>query len=271
MSIRFLRLTALALPFLGATSCASAPPFAGMTADELFALGEREFAEGDWEEAAEVLDHLLLRVADPSFARAPEARFMLAQAYFNDEDYFTAQSEFIRFLDRFPGHPQAPDAALGACRSVAERSPIPERDQSATEQAVTICRNVVFDYSGLDDEVAEQAQEIVNRMRSKLGEKVYLNARHYFDREFYDSAVIYFEIVVEQYGDTRWAPRAIMGMIDAYQEVGYEEEVEQWRRTLLNSYPDSPEARAIANGMQPDTGSVGDAAGGAVVPVSVGE
>lgn len=257
MAIRFLRFTALLLPFLATAACASAPRFAGMTADELFAAGEREFEEGDWEEAAEILDHLLLRVADPSFARAAEARYMLAQAYFNNEDYLTAQGEYVRFVDRFPGHEQAPEAALGICRSFAALSPIPERDQTYTEQAVTVCRNVVLDYSGFDDEVAQEAQDIVNRMRSKLGEKVYLNARHYFDREFWDSAIIYFEDIVENYGDTQWAPKAIVGMIEAYGEVGYDEEVEQWRQTLLNSYPDSPEARAIANGSRPDTSAAG--------------
>lgn len=247
---------ALALPLLGATACASTSRYAGMTADDLFELGQREFEQGDWEEAAEVLDHLLLRVAEPSFEHAAEARFMLAQAYFNDEDYFTAQSEFTRFVERFPGHERAPEAALGVCRSLAERSPIPERDQSATEEASVVCRNVVLDYSGIDDDVAGEAQEIVNRMRSKLGEKDYKTAMHYFDAEFWDSAVLYFEDVVERFGDTEWAPKAIARMIEAYEEVGYDEEVAEWRRTLLNSYPDSPEARAMVNGLPPDTSSV---------------
>lgn len=266
MFIRFLRLTALALPLLGATACASAPAFSGMTADELFALGQREFEAGDWDEAAEVLDHLLLRVADPSFAHLAEARFMLAEAYMNGGEYLTAEVEFIRFVDSYPGHERAPEAALGACRSLEERSPIPERDQTATERAVVVCRNVVADYAGIVDDVADEAQQIVNRMRAKLAEKDYKNAMFYYDRQWWDSAVLYFEDVVEQYGDTEWAPSAIARMIEAYREVGYDEEVEQWRRTLLNSYPDSPEARAVVNGMSSDTSSLGGAATGAGTP-----
>jgi outer membrane protein assembly factor BamD len=257
MSLRLLGFAVLALPLLGAAACASAPPFAGLTADDLFALGQAEFEEEDWDEAAEVLDHLLLRVAGPTFERAADARFMLAQAYFNAGDYLSSQSEFTRFLDRFPSDERRARAALGICQSFAGMSPIAERDQTNTVQAVGICRNVVQDYSGIDDEVAAEAQEIFNEMRSKLGHKEYKNSMHYFDREWWFPAIVYFEIVVEQYGDTEWAPRAIARMIEAYREVGYEEEVEQWRQTLLNSYPDSPEAKSLANGLGADTTTVG--------------
>lgn len=256
MFFRFLRLTALALPFVGVTACASAPRYSGMTADDLFTLGQRQFQEEDWKAAAETLDHLLLRVADPSFDKAAEARFMLAQAYFNHGDYLTAQGEFTRFVNRYPADERAPEAALGVCRSFAELSPIPERDQTYTRQAVSVCQNVVLDYSGIDDEAVQQAREVMNRMRAKLGEKVYLNAMHYFDREFWHSSIIYFEAVVDDYGDTPWAPKAIVGMIDAYEKVGFDEEVEQWRQTLLNSYPDSPEAKAMMDGAPRDTSSV---------------
>lgn len=246
MSKRPLRLAALVLlaPLGGA--CASTSPYQGLSADSIFSVGQAAYEREDWGKASEALDRLLLN--HQGFERAAEARMMLARAYFNDKRFLTAQQEFTRFLDRHPGHPDAPRAALGVCRSFAGLSPIPERDQTFTEQAVLVCRNVVRDYTGIDDEVAAQADEIANTMRSRLGEKEYLNAMQYFEDEFLDSAVIYFEFVVEDYGDTEWAPRAILRIIECYEEIGYEEEVERWTQTLLNSYPDSPEARSLVNG-----------------------
>lgn len=248
---------ALTISLLGTAACASAPPYQGMTADDLYALGKEQFDAGDWEDAAQTLDHLLLRVADPSFDKAAEARLMLAQAYYNHGDYLTAQGEFTRYVNRYPGNEEAPEAALGVCRSFAKLSPIPERDQTYTRQAVSVCQNVISDYTGIDDEVAQAAQEVTNEMRSKLGEKVYLNAMQYFDREFWHSSIIYFEAVVDDFGDTKWAPKAIVGMINAYGKVGFDEEVEQWRQTLLNSYPDSPEAKRLGDSAPPDTAAVG--------------
>lgn len=236
-----------ALVVVMTTACASTSPYQGMTSAQLFALAEAEYEQEDWGDAIEVLERLLN--ADPGFAQAAEARMMLANAYFADEKYVTAQSEYNRFLDRFGGHERAPEAALGICRANAALSPIPERDQTYTRQAVLVCSNIARDYVGIDDEVAQQAADIANRMRSKLAEKLFLTANEFYaDRDYWDSAIIYYERIVDEFGDTAWAPRAILGLMNAYGEIGYEDDVETWRQRLLNSYPDSPEARSIDNG-----------------------
>ena len=217
-----------------------------MSSAELFSRAQAEYAEEDWGDAADVLERLV--TTDPGFERAAEARLMLARAYFNDEKYITAQGEFTRFLERFPGHEEAPRAALGVCESYAALSPIPERDQQYTRQALLVCPNVARDYAAIAPEVSEEAQRIANAMRAKLAQKLYLTADNFYAyREWWDSAIIYYEMIVEEYADTEWAPRAIVGLMEAYQEIGYEDDVETWRQRLLNSYPDSPEARAVRN------------------------
>lgn len=257
MLLRLLRIAVWILPVLAASACASASPYQGLTATDLYEMGLREYEAENWEKAAEAFDFLLLRVADASFEHGADARLMLAEAYFNDESYLSAQSAFTRFIERHPGDPRRREAALGVCRSYAALSPIPELDQSYTLQAESVCQNVVLDYSGVDDEIASQAQELVNEMRSKLGHKKYMNAMHYFQREWWDSAIQYFDILLDQYGDTEWAPRSIARMIESYEELGYDPEVQLWRETLLNSYPDSPEAQDLMNRQGSDTSAVG--------------
>jgi outer membrane protein assembly factor BamD (BamD/ComL family) len=127
-------------------------------------------------------------------------------------------------------------------------APIAQRDQQFTRQAELVCRNVALDYAQRDPDVGARAQELANLARNRLAEKEYENGAYYASREWYDSAIIYYQVVFDDYGDTAWAPRAILGIIEAYREIGYDDEVEEWRRTLLNSYPDSPEARSIVNG-----------------------
>jgi len=257
MLLRLLRIAVWTLPVLGTSACASASPYQGLTAEDLYELGVREFEAGNWEEAAEALDFLLLRVTDASFEHGADARLMLAEAYFNDESYLSAQSAFTRFIERHPGDPRRREAALGVCRSYAALSPIPELDQTYTLQAESVCQNVVLDYSGVDEEIAARAQELVNEMRDKLGEKMYMNAMHYFQREWWDSAIQYFDILLTEYGDTQWAPRSIARMIESYEELGYDPEVQLWRETLINSYPESPEARALMSRLGSDTSAVG--------------
>src|SRR5690349_5816801 len=96
------------LPLLMA--CASGDPYQGMDADALYRMAEVEMAEGDAENAIEVLERLHVSFGD--WPRIPDAGLLLAQAHFDNDDYLTARSEYRRFLDRFAENPRAPEAAL---------------------------------------------------------------------------------------------------------------------------------------------------------------
>lgn len=242
---------------LTVAGCRSAPPYQGLTAGEIHALAQTEFDKGDYDDAIEALNRLLLTF--PQYERAPEARFLMARAHFQEEEYISAASEWTRFLDRYPTHAAAPEAALGICRANAALSPDPQRDQTYTEQALTVCRNVVQDYQG--DPVAAEAAEIANRMRAKLARKLYEVGDYYFSRDLYDSAIIYFQLVDERYGDTEWAPRAVLAIMRSYEAIGYEDLAEEARDRLLNVYGTSPEAQRVANGVAADTTGSGGARG----------
>jgi outer membrane protein assembly factor BamD len=168
----------------------------------------------------------------------------LASAYYLDEQYITAASEYTRFLDRYPGHPRAPEAALGVCRAYSALSPISQRDQTFTGQALAVCRNVVTDYPTL--EVAQEAAEHANEMRGKLARKIYENGAFYLRRGLNDSAIIYFQDVVNDFPETTYAPQALLGIIQAYEAIGYEDEVQQARDRLMTDYPDSEAARSLS-------------------------
>ncbi len=255
MFFRTVRLVALAGVGIALSACASAPKYQGLTASQLYARAQQEFEHEDYGDAAETLEFLLR--ASPSFEQGAEAQLLLARAYFEDKQFITAQAEYTRFLDRYPAHPSAPDAALGVCRSNEALSPISQRDQTFTQQALQVCGNMVTDYAGTPQ--AEEAQRIVTEMQDKLAKKVYDNGHYYLRRDFNDSAIIYFQSVVDRYPGTEWAPRALVGIIDAYTAIGYDDEVEAARQRLLNEYPDSPEAQRISASAQGD-GS--DGAGG---------
>lgn len=226
-------------------ACGSSNPYQGMTDADLYGLGRQKYEERDWDDAIQALDRLLITFGSSELAA--DARLLLAHARFAKGDHLTAQADYQRFLDRYPGHEEAPVAALGVCRSLAEMSPKPQRDQSYTNDAISVCRNVVVDYASTPE--AEEAARIANEMRLKLAEKEYLVADHYFRRDLYDSAIKYFEFVVQLYPETEWAPRALLGIYKANLEIGYDDLAEEAREELLRRYPDSAAAGEVrANG-----------------------
>ncbi len=242
MLSRIVRTVTPVLAGLALAACASAPRHQGMTADQLWELGQREYANGDLGDATQTLEVLLLTF--PTHPAAPDAQLLMARSYFDEERYITAQAEYRRFLDRHPSHPSAPEAALGMCRSAEALSPITQRDQEFTLEALQVCGTVSADYAGTPE--ADEAATIAAEMREKLAQDTYETGEYYLRREFHHSAILYFELVLEEHAESLWAPRALVGMMDAYEGLGYAEELEETRQTLLDRYPDSPEAQRVA-------------------------
>lgn len=229
--------------------------YQGLGPAELFQIATDEFAEGEHDNAIEALDRLLLQFGD--WERVPEARLMLGNVYFDQEEYLTAQAEYQRFLDRYPGHPSAADAALGICRSLAALSPVPQRDQSYTAEAITACRNVVIDFAGMEQ--AAEAARISNELRQTLAEKDFLTAEHYYRNALYDAAIKYYEFVVNLYPESEFVPQALLGIYRANMEIGYDDLAEEARERLLDEFPDSDAAAEVrTNGEGAVQSAVGD-------------
>ncbi|MBI4538252.1 MAG: outer membrane protein assembly factor BamD [Gemmatimonadetes bacterium] len=249
----------LAVCFLtvAAAACASAPRLARMTQDELWQYALAEFEGRNWVRAIAALERLTL--VYPNFERSVEVRLRLAQAYFQKKDYLVAASEFQRVTERYPAHELADDAALGVCESYFELSPIPQRDQTYSEKGITACDNVIRSYPGTES--VGRATELRESLRTKLAQKDYQNGDFYFHRRLYDSAIIYYEDILERYADTAIAPKALLRLVESYTRIGYTEEAEAARQRLLRDYPNSPEARQlVTNGTRP--GSAGLTADG---------
>jgi outer membrane protein assembly factor BamD len=215
--------------------------YQGMDAEALFLMAQSEADEGERDNAIRTLDRLLLAYGD--WAGVPDARILLADQYFEKSEYLTAAAEYRRFLDRYPGHSRAAEAALGRCRSFSELSPRAERDQTYTQQAFVECSNTAADFAGLPQ--ATEAIEIASTMRERLAEKDYLNGTFYLRRNMHDSAIKYFEFVIQRFPDSEYAPLSLLGIYRANTAIGYDDLAEEARDRLLARYPDSSAAAEL--------------------------
>jgi outer membrane protein assembly factor BamD len=225
------------LPLL-LVGCGGNDRYQGLDPEALYRTAQLEFEEGEYGNAIDALERLM--VSYQSSERVPEARFLLARSYFEEGEYITARAEYQRFLDRYVGHELSAAASLGMCDSLAELAPNPQRDQSFTREAITVCGNVIVDYAGTPESL--EAAEIRDTLRATLAEKEYLNARHYFRRKQFDPAIKYFEFVVNLYPESEFAPQALLGLYRSNEEIGYDDLAQEARDRLLREYPDSEAA-----------------------------
>jgi outer membrane protein assembly factor BamD len=228
-------------------ACGGGNHYQNLDADQLFQTAQTQLADGKEDNALLALDRLV--AAYPNYARLPEAQLMRAKAYYKKGEYLTARSEYQHFEDRFAGDTLAADAALGQCQSLAALSPIPQRDQQYTEEAISVCGSVAIDFANTPQ--AKQALDVRADLHRKMAEKEYLNAEHYYRRKQYDPAIIYFQFVVDDYGDTEYASRALLGIYRSNLAIGYKDLADEAKTKLLNNYPDSPEAKEVKTGSAP--------------------
>lgn len=240
------------LIYLGACGTRSVP-YQGMTAADIYSQARQDLEEEDYGDAADALDRILLTF--PEFEQAAEVSLLLADTYYQDERYLTAASQYSRFISRYPNHPEAPRASLGMCRAYVELSPISQRDQTPTRQALTACRTVAQSLFGTPQ--ADTAAVLAGEMIRKLAKAQYERSQHYLRIGNYDSAILYFEGLVAEFPDTEYAPKALLRIVEANRRIaedspglGYENEAELARERLLTEYPLSPEAEVVRQRMR---------------------
>ncbi len=236
------RFTPLAALLLGLAACQISNPFKGMSDQALYNLAKQEYAKGDYGHAIRTLNFLTLNFGNSRYLA--DAQMLLAESDYHNKEFVTARADYQAFLQRYPADPRAADAALGMCRSLAALSPIPERDQTYTSEALATCSNVISDYPSTNQ--SDSAEVVAQRMRDKLAHREYLDAEFYLRRKLVDSAIKYFGFVVSDYPHSSWAPRALLQVYRANLALGYNDLATQAKQRLISSYPDSQEAKSLA-------------------------
>lgn len=223
--------------------CGGGSAFTGMVADDVYELGLLAMAEEDWGKAERAFEAVLRTTG---FDRTAEARLNLGRVLFARKDYILSRAEFQRVLDRYTADTTAPYASLGICESLAAESPRVERDQSSTAQAEVICAQVARDYAGTL--IGLDAEALRAEMYDKMAEKEYTRGRYYQRRNFLDSAIQYYEGLIEDRPESKWVAWALYQLVVISERIGYDDDAEAFRQRLMGEFADSEPAKLLAQG-----------------------
>lgn len=182
-------------------------------------------------------DHLL---REPLHPTADSSRLLLAESYLETDQELLAANEFRQLATSRPNSPMADDAQLGVCRAFWSVSPDLPRDQEFTQKAIEECTRLLefFPRSPLVGE----ARELVAQARQKMAAKELRVGKYYFDRGFFESAIIYFENILQTYPEADVIPETLFVLHASYFRVGFRAEADLVQERLLELYPDSPQA-----------------------------
>jgi outer membrane protein assembly factor BamD len=196
----------LGLLCLGLTACSRQGVTDRMDPADRLSLADRLQSEGKCVHAIEQYEKLLGEFPTPLVAE--RARFNLASCHMELERYDIARAEFEDFVDSYPRSERVDNALYMIGLSYLRSAPRPERDQTQTVKALNELTLLLREYP--ESDVREEAEEALAECRSRLAQKDYLAGRLYLNMKNYGAARLYFDSIVETYGDTPWAARALL-------------------------------------------------------------
>lgn len=209
--------------------------------DSLWAEAGRKFRQGKWGDASTILERLVLEFP-PGDPRITRARLYLGNSYLSSNSHLQAVREFRKLSDERPGDPLAPLGLLRAGDAYAELWRRPELDPSYGQTALATYQELLNRYP--DSEAATRARGKIAALEEKFAIKQYKSAMFYFRLKAYDSAILYLKDLVASYPRTATAPDALKLLVDAYNRLGYEEDVTETCGYLRRFHPAAPQTAA---------------------------
>lgn len=137
---------------------------------------------------------------------AEEAQFRMGEALKKSERYDEAIQAFQKIVDDYPNSKLVERAKYEAAYCAYKSSLAPEYASEPTEKAIKAFEE--FADTNKDDDLSKEAANTIQRLKDKAAEKPYLTARFYEARKHYDSAIIYYEEIVEKFPDSSFANEA---------------------------------------------------------------
>ena len=184
----------------------------GDTLEVAFSKAKAQFDEENWSEAARAFETVVSIGRGTDLGQ--QAQYLLAESYFNDRRYLLAASEYDRYASFYPRSERREDVDFKAALCYYELSPRYRLDQSYTRQALERFRLFNSRYPN-SDRVVDSAQYIT-QLRNKLARKQYEAAEFYKRTNRFSAAIVYYDLVLDNYPESQWAEQALVDKIEAY-------------------------------------------------------
>ena len=231
---------ALAAPLL-LTGCSffGGKPSTLPPAATLYENGERDLDRGRYESARDNLRRLVERHPDSNLV--PQARFLIGESYYRDQEYEKAIREFEAFMSLYPGNPIADLAQYRLARSYFDNMPAVERDQAVTGKAVGEFQKLIKEYP--ESRYAPDALVKIEVCRLRLAQKELWVADYYVRQNNWQAALQRYDLILKDYGRTAVAPQVLFQKADALLRLQRREDAEDTLRRIVEQFPASEWAR----------------------------
>jgi outer membrane protein assembly factor BamD len=206
--------------------------------------GQKAVGKKDWESARQYFRRLI--DAFPQSEHQPDARIALADSYFEEggtANYVLAVSSYREFLTLYPQHPKSDYAQYRAAESYFKQKNSPDRDQTATEQALEEYQRLLDVYP--QSTWVEPAREKIHQCRQEIARSHFMVGSFYQrTRQAWRSAIGRYETIVSDYPDFERFDEVLFRLAECLGNAGRYAEARPQLARLQADYPQSSFAAA---------------------------
>ena len=177
-------------------------------AESYYGAGTRELEERNCLKAAELFKKVVVNF--PGSHLVDDAQYGIAEAKFCSHDYTEAIWEYGRLIDEYPNSPFSALSRYKIGASYSAQSHGIHRDQTDTVKGIAEYQRFIEDYP--DHELVPEAKRRLGELKGRLAAKDLETAENYLRWGYPESAQVYFEEVLNAYGDTPLAGDARLGL-----------------------------------------------------------
>jgi outer membrane protein assembly factor BamD len=200
------------------------------------------YQKGKYSKAIDSFKQLIYKY--PGSDLVEHSRFYLADSYFLNQDYVLSADEFERLNREFPMGRFSDVALFKAGLSYEKQSRRPERDQNETIKALETLETLLSKYP--NTKYADTVRVHTRLLKDRLALKEFDTAQFYYRYQQYDSAIIYFKSMLENYPESTSVPASLYYLYQSSAKMGYPDDAREARERLCKEFPGTPYAKELS-------------------------
>ena len=201
------------------------------------------FRGKDYDTILKIFKEVQLRYTYSPYATLAELR--TADVFFEKGEYEQATIEYEEFLKRHPGHEDASYATYQLARSYYRQISSPDRDPTNTREALKWFDIFVDKYP--DSPLVAKAEKRITKCRQRIAKREIYIGNFYSKRKNYKAAAHRYNVVVQDYGDTKQTPEAMYLLGRAYAKQDQYDLARVTLTQLVQTYPDEKYANKASS------------------------
>ncbi len=147
---------------------------------------------------------------------AASAQYKIGLYLLEKKLYQEARDEFEKVINDYPDSAWVKAAKYQIAVTDFQRSTNAQYDQKVTQAAVEEFKEFVEIYP--DAELSKEAKAQIQKLKDKKAENSFVVAQFYEKQKDYKAAKIYYKIVVDDFGKSRWAAKALKKILEMNQK-----------------------------------------------------